>query len=475
MGFFKKSVANEFSQEERQEGEVSLFYALATFAVIVESVLAIAYCADFASGKNYSELGQLVAFIALATLSMGLISFQQYAYMKFARAVIYTNTWKDDFWWGLLAFAISVLFLIVDYNGGRHLLNNINGYEAKSKDYKGDNNYSELSTDRAKLEKEKADIETKFEKSIALCFECQAIEEEYKHKVVPKKRSSKPSEQAWINSVNSRAELANSRLEAEKNRKISLVSAKIEKERDAKLNIVQAKIDKIDESKKGLSAKIDASNDEEKRKEKEREDANGTISFFVTPLTQFLLFLMRWLIMKKMEKEEKEWVEKGLFLKIYKLFSYIAQFIDTKIFVIAKKSEANMANRKLVALDLVAAHRESFNDERIGLALKAKSVDELSKMIKSPTIYSVAEPTIESEDTGEDFTSESAKEEDKKKSEIIEEKEEKVAKNHGTLSDKELILNRIEAYKEMVEFLEGEDKIKIEQRIFDYSEMVDFL
>lgn len=380
MAYHDKGFIENMSIEEKQKGELAIFGFLLNVAILIESICAISYSINYALEKDILPILQFILAIGLILLSMGLIALQQYSLMKCARAYIFTPSIWDEWAWGLAALALSVLIFVVDYNGSKDLLNSVNGYSAVKRTYKDDDNYNKTDKDRSVLKAEAKETERLYADKLNECNTCKKLDAQYALKKKSKKKG-KANEQAWVNAENNKIAAFNSKIDIELNEKKSEARELIEKERDEKLAKIQSKIDILDGTTSKLALVIDSANISETKKEELQKAKNESTSLLLTPITQLLIFFMRFLIMKLRKKEGKDWAEKGLFLLIQNIFAPVGSFVDNLMFEFNEKSKNKIAVSKLKVIDRVDAHRASIGDSRLDIALVAKSPDELRHLL----------------------------------------------------------------------------------------------
>jgi len=452
MAYVTKQVSNSLSVEDRQKDELLLFNTVVYLAMLIETVFAIGYTYNYAFSSHFNEFFQWVMFVFLGLFSVCLVALQQYSYMKFTRAVVLTKTVKDDWFWGVFTLVISVVIIFIDIKGGKDLINALNGYTPNVKNITNDTDYNKLDSDRKELKIELESAKEEKEKAIANCFECTAIAAKYEAKKKKHKASANP---AWVKVENAQIDNANSKIEADKKEAVANKLAEVEKIKLQKIDAIQVKLDQIDNKKRRVEDVITIDNESEKKKGTQKKEENDAAAVFVTPLTQVLMAIMRYIIMKRREKENKDWVEKGIFSFIFNFFAPIVSDIENFFYKREIKSKYDIAASRLKTIDAVKEYKDSFMDDRIDTALLVGSTSELSMIVNLGTGVTITD------------------EDEKKKYDLIEEKS-------GEKGESSLILDEkgddfIDSINGVIELLLQLKPLYSEREFSDIQEIINIL
>lgn len=373
MGFEKKEVIDQMSDEEQLKGKIAFYRIFIGALQIFEFGTAFWYVANLMESKEITSTAgqaawvlQYVFFVLLIVLLIDLQSISFYGF-----SVVFDKKTKPNpstIGWGVFYLGLSVIIIYGDIEGAKYGAKKHFGYTPqKIENYSNDEKFKSKEEYREKLGAEKEASLLKFDEDLKSCISCKAIYSQYELSISAKKRSlrysKKPQDKSWIKKINKPIQDEIDNLTRAREAAITEAKAKIEYRRDSIDNIFVAKINATDTTLASLTNKINEHNEGEDAKKQGREKQIDDFSFGIAPLTQFLMVILRFLLLSGMVTSGYTWHSAGSALKAMSIISSIQQYIEIYTYEWAEKGKINRTSKLAQVIENVEKHLDTIGEK----------------------------------------------------------------------------------------------------------------
>ncbi len=447
MGFEKREVIDQMTNEEQLKGKIAFYRIFIGALQIFEFGTAFWYVANLMQSKEITstagQVGWFLQYVFLVLLIVLLIDLQSISFYGFSSIFDKKNNLAKfiPIGWGILYVGLSVVIIYGDTEGSKYGAKKHFGYTPQKIDnYQSDSKFKSKEEYRKKLEAEKESSLDKFEQDLKNCIVCKAIYGQYDVKIAAKKRSLRHSknmqDQSWIKKVNKPVQDDIDNLIRERDAAITDAKAKIEARRDSIDAIYVAKINATDTTLASLTNKINEHNEGEDAKKEGREKQIDDFSFGIAPLTQLLMVILRFLLLSGMVASGYTWHSAGSALKAMSIISSIQQYIEIYTYEWAEKGKINRTSKLAQVIENVEQHLDSIGGD-------AAHAEKVRLLLENNAQSTAAAKAL-----------------------LVKSKNKKTG---SVKSDKELILELIQDYTDLLDFVSDVDKPVIQSLIDDYN------